>query len=151
MEILPVDRKDREAVCPACKTDGVQVPYLTVRHLVKDEFFQANHTVQFHICMNPTCDVVYFGSDDQMIFIQDQVKVPVWFKDGATPKYACYCSEVTVEQVIEAVRLGSVTLGEVVIATKAMKNSRCLEKNPLGVCCHAIIEEAMRKAKSTSS
>lgn len=151
MGIVSVDRKDREAVCPVCKTDGAQVPYLTVRNLVKDEFAHASHTGQFYLCMDPTCDVVYFGSDDHMIFIQEQVKVPVWFKDGATPKYACYCSEVTVEQVIEAVRLGSVTLSEVVIATKAMKNSRCLEKNPLGVCCHAIMEEAMRKGKSVRS
>ncbi|HOV54308.1 MAG TPA: (2Fe-2S)-binding protein, partial [Fervidobacterium sp.] len=29
--------------------------------------------------------------------------------------------------------------------TGAMKNSNCKENNPLGVCCHKIIQEAIDK------
>ena len=77
---------------------------------------------------------------------KQQVKVPIWFKKDADPKYACYCNEVTEEQVIEAVvKLGAKTVKEVNAITGAMKNSNCKENNPLGVCCHKIIQEAIDK------
>ena len=60
--------------------------------------------------------------------------------------YACYCSEVTEDQVIEAVvKHGAKTVKEVNAITGAMKNSNCKENNPLGVCCHKIIQEAIDK------
>lgn len=34
---------------------------------------------------------------------KQQLKVPIWFNKDANPKYACYCSEVTEEQVINTV------------------------------------------------
>ena len=79
--------------------------------------------------------------------MKDQVNVPIWFKKGANPKYACYCSKVTEEQVIEAViNHGAKTVKEVNVITGAMNNSKCKEKNPLGVCCHKIIHEAINTA-----
>lgn len=79
-------------------------------------------------------------------FLKDQVKVPIWFKKDANPKYACYCSKVTEEQVIEAViNHNAKTVKEVNAVTGAMKNPNCKENNPLGVCCHKIIQEAIDK------
>lgn len=67
-------------------------------------------------------------------------------KKDADPKYACYCSKVTEDQVIEAVvKHGAKTVKEVNAITGAMKNSLCKENNPLGVCCHKIIQEAIDK------
>lgn len=61
-------------------------------------------------------------------------------KKDADPKYACYCSKVTEDQVIEAVvKHGAKTVKEVNAVTGAMKNSLCKENNPFGVCCHKII------------
>ncbi|HGI3756894.1 TPA: (2Fe-2S)-binding protein, partial [Streptococcus agalactiae] len=49
-------------------------------------------------------------------------------------------------QVIEAVvKHGAKSVKEVNAITGAMKNSNCKENNPLGVCCHKIIQEAIDK------
>ena len=45
----------------------------------------------------------YYNLDKEIKFLKDQVRVPIWFKKDADPKYACYCSKVTEDQVIEAV------------------------------------------------
>ena len=96
--------------------------------------------------MNEDCDVIYYNLDKEIKFLKDQVKVPIWFKKDANPKYACYCSKVTEEQVIEAViNHNAKTVKEVNAVTGAMKNANCKENNPLGVCCHKIIQEAIDK------
>ena len=43
------------------------------------------------------------------------------------------------------VKHGAKTVKEVNVVTGAMKNSNCKENNPLGVCCHKIIQEAIDK------
>jgi len=54
---------------------------------------------------------------------------------------------VTEEQVIDAVlKHHAKTVKEVNAVTGAMKNSNCKENNPLGVCCHKVIQEAIDKA-----
>jgi bacterioferritin-associated ferredoxin len=91
--------------------------------------------------------VVYYSSGSSTIFNKQQVKVPIWFKKDANPKYACYCSQVTEEQVIKAViEKGAKSMAEVLEITGAMKNPQCREKNPLGKCCHQIIQNAIEKA-----
>lgn len=135
--------------CPVCGDDGKSVLSRTVGHLVRSEYSHQVTDGQYKICMKASCDVVYFNVDDGDSFTKGQVKVPIWFKNGAKPRFACYCSEVTEEQVLDAVvRLGSESVKDVNAATGAMKNPNCIERNPLGVCCHKIIEEAIAKGKS---
>jgi bacterioferritin-associated ferredoxin len=68
---------------------------------------------------------------------------PFGSSEGLLPNYACYCSKVTEEEVMQAVaKLGTTSLKEIIEATGAMQNSHCIEQNPLGVCCHKILEEA---------
>ena len=134
-------------VCPLCKTEGVPVDRETVEHLVQEEYRDIVTRSHYAICMSPSCDMVYFGIDGSH-FTRDQLRVPVCFKDGAIPKYACYCSRVTEEQVLDAVvKHDAETLRDVIELTGAMKNSDCLRNNPLGVCCHRAIEDAIAKGK----
>lgn len=133
--------------CPVCGNEGVSVSAMTVGHLVTDEFRNLVLGDKYRVCMAKDCDVVYFDNDSGSTFVKNQVRVPVWFKRDANPKFACYCSKVTEAQVIEAVEHGARTVSEVNAATGAMKNSNCRENNPLGVCCHKIIQEAIDKAK----
>lgn len=136
----------KEKKCPVCNNEGISVGKVTVKHLVAENYRKAVEGDQYKICMNEACDVVYYNADNGIKFLKAQVSVPVWFKKDANPKYACYCSKVTEEQVIEAVlRHGAKTVKEVNDITGAMKNSNCIEKNPLGVCCHKIILEAIDK------
>ncbi len=135
--------------CPICKSEGISVGKVTVVHLVADNIRKDVVGDQYKICMNEDCDVVYYNLDNGAIFMKDQVSVPIWFKKDADLKYACYCSKVTEEQVIEAVlKHGAKTVKQVNAITGAMKNANCKENNPLGICCHKIIQEAIDKGLS---
>jgi len=80
------------------------------------------------------------------------VKVPLCFKKDANPKYACYCSRVTEEEIIKAVvEYGANTMEEVINLTGAMSNSDCQKKNPLGKCCHKIVQDAIDKGLNIRS
>lgn len=132
--------------CPICNSEGISVGKVTVEHLVSENHCKDIVGDQYKICMNEDCDVVYYNLDNGTTFLKDQVNVPIWFKKDANPKYACYCGKVTEEQVIEAVvKHGAKTVKEVNAITGAMKNSNCKENNPLGVCCHKIIQKAIDK------
>ena len=135
--------------CPVCDNKGIAVSEVTVKHLVIPSAHSEIIPGDYFICMNGACDVVYFNPIAKIKFRKDQVTVPIWFKQGAEPKYACYCSEVTEDQVIEAVFVhGAKTVKEVNALSGAMKNSNCLENNPLGVCCHQIIQSVIDQARS---
>lgn len=133
--------------CPECGKTGNLVKNFTVRHLVVEELAKEVGTSDYYLCMNEECDVVYYSCDFSTAFYKQQVKVPIWFKKDANPKYACYCSQVTEDQVINAViEKGAQSMEEVLKITGAMKNPQCPEKNPLGKCCHQIIQKAIEKA-----
>ena len=132
--------------CPICNNEGISISKVTVEHLIKEDYLKEVEVEQYKICMNEDCNVVYYSVDNEKKFLKDHVRVPIWFKKDANPKYACYCSKVTEEQVIEAViNHNAKTVKEVNAVTGAMKNPNCKENNPLGVCCHKIIQEAIDK------
>jgi bacterioferritin-associated ferredoxin len=135
--------------CPVCKTSGIKVKNITVKHLVVDTLTELVGDMDYYICMNEECDVVYYNPESGIKFEKQQVKVPIWFKKDANPKYACYCSKVTEEQVINAViKDGAKTVKDIIEITGAMKNSQCIKNNPLGKCCHEIIQKVIDKGLS---
>ena len=135
--------------CPVCNKEGISVSEVTVAHLIKEDYLKAVEGEQYKICMDEDCSVVYYNVDNGIRFLKDQVNVPIWFKKDANPKFACYCSKVTEEQVIDAViKHGAKSVKEVNAITGAMKNSNCKENNPLGTCCHKIIQDAIDKGLS---
>ena len=150
-----IEKQDQTAAaepCPVCGKTGRPVGSITVKHLVRAEDKDAVTAKSYYVCMNEACAVVYYetSADGGMFFSVDQMEVPIWFKSGADPKYACYCSRVTEDEVIRAVvEQGARTVAEVNRLTGAMKNADCKRKNPLGVCCHPVIQEAIDKALST--
>lgn len=137
----------KKGSCPVCGKTGTLVKNYTVKHIIVEELAEEVGNSDYYLCMNEDCDVVYYSCDSSAIFNKQQVKVPIWFKKDANPKYACYCSQVTEEQVIKAVtEKGAKNMVEVLEITGAMKNSQRPEKNPLGKCCHQIIQNAIEKA-----
>jgi len=140
---------ENDDTCPVCKTSGIKVKSITVKHLVDDTLEEMVGDMDYYICVNEECDVVYYNPQSDVKFDKQQVKVPVWFKKDANPKYACYCSKVKEEQVIDAViKHGAKTVKDIIEITEAMKNSQCQKNNPLGRCCHKIIQEAIEKGLS---
>jgi len=123
--------------CPLCGAIGQLVSTETVRSLVTGIAISPGDN--FYVCLVSDCEAVYFS--DNTVIRQGSVTVPVGWKAGATPKYACYCNHVTEDQVISAVVDGGArTVGDVSRLTGAMKNGNCLLNNPKGRCCHEDIE-----------
>jgi len=136
-------------LCPVCKKQGALVKNITVKHILLDELIEQVGDTDYFLCMSEKCDVTYYSAESNFKFNKQQVKVPIWFKKDANPKYACYCSKVTEEQVINAViKDGATNMKEVLNITGAMRNSQCQKKNPLGKCCHKIIQDAIDKGLS---
>ena len=134
--------------CQKCNQLGIQVKNITVQHMVKDEYRSEVGLFDYYLCMNKDCDVSYYNPKVHKTFFKDQIRIPLWFKKDANPRYACYCSKVTEQDVIDAVvNEGATTMKEVLSITGAMKISQCQKMNPLGKCCHQIILEAMKKGK----
>jgi bacterioferritin-associated ferredoxin len=136
-------------LCISCKKQGTLVKNITVKHMVLDELTEQVGDKDYYLCMGEECDITYYNASSSATFNKQQLKVAIWFKKDANPKYACYCSKVTEEQVINAViKDGATNMKEVLKITGAMRNSECQKKNPLGKCCHQIIQDAIDKGLS---
>jgi hypothetical protein len=94
---------EKNNFCPVCEKQGTLVKNITVKHMVLNELTEQIGDNDYYLCMNEECDITYYNTKFNVKFNKQQVKVPIWFKKDADPKYACYCSEVTEDQVIEAV------------------------------------------------
>lgn len=127
--------------CPVCGQPGQEVPAETVRSLATGDVPTGE---EFAVCLDPDCDVVYFGRT--AVFKRDAVRVPVAWKRGASPKYVCYCGRVTEDEIVRAVRdAGAPTVADIARLTGAMKNGNCLANNPKGRCCHGEIAALIRQ------
>lgn len=133
--------------CPLCGSDGEVVPGNTVRKLVKPGI--AAPKDRYLVCRTPDCPAVYFHPKGGLFKIED-VSVPVHFKAGADPVYACYCAGVTKAQVVAAMNKTGATRWATIIKeiTGAVPKCKCEEKNPLGKCCS---ENAYAEAMAESS
>lgn len=113
---------------------------------------------RYLVCRTPGCAAVYFHPKGDL-FKQADVAVPVYFKAGAEPVYACYCAGVTKAQVLAAAAKTGATRWSSIIKeiTGAVPKCNCGEKNPLGKCCsenayaEAIAECAVKPAPAKSS
>ncbi|WP_438313736.1 (2Fe-2S)-binding protein [Candidatus Caldatribacterium sp. SIUC1] len=139
-----------KALCPVCHGEGQNVLTLTVKHLVREALRDTvNETVTYCLCLNPHCPVVYFDASGKTLKKED-LKVPVWYKDGASPKYICYCSRVTEEEILSAIRKGARTLEDIQRMTGAGSKGFCLTENPSGRCCHREIAKILKRACESS-
>lgn len=142
------NKSEQNKICPVCERLGEEVENFTVKQLVMDHLTELVGDKNYYLCISEECDIVYYNQEG-IKFDKQQVKVPIWFKKDAKPKYTCYCSKVTEEQVINAVvKDGAKTVADIIKITGAMQNADCKKNNPLGKCCHKIIQEAIDKGLS---
>ncbi len=138
---------EKVTLCPICNGNTQQVKYITVKHFVKDDIINDLYEEDYHICLNKDCDVVYFNENKNIILKRQHIKMPIWYKKDANPKYICYCNKVTEEQVINAVIVdGAEDIKDIIRLTGAMKNGKCETNNPVGKCCSPVIKETINKA-----
>lgn len=130
-------------VCPQCNFEGEKVNLKTVKSLMSIQKDLQNN-VNYYLCFNKECDVAYYNDVDEII-LKSEIKVPIWFKNGADPKYICYCSKVTEEEIVDAiVNKNCKTVKDVVKNTNAMKTSNCVVNSPTGKCCSRQINDLIQ-------
>ena len=138
---------EKVTLCPICNGNTQQVKHITVKHFVKDDIINDLYEGDYHICLNKDCDVVYFNENKNIILKRQHIKMPIWYKKDANPKYICYCNKVTEDQIINAVLVdGAEDIKDIIKLTGAMKNGKCETNNPVGKCCSPIIKETIDKA-----
>lgn len=138
---------EKISTCPICSGDVQEVRGVTVKHFIIDSLVEKVHEGDYHICLNEECDVVYYDLKDNIIFREKDIKIPIWYKRDANPKYICYCNKVTEDEIIKAVvNDGAKNMKDIIKITGAMKNGECEIKNPLGKCCGPVIQRTISKA-----
>ena len=132
--------------CPVCNKAGRRVGTETVRHLVQSQLVDTITEEGYGLCMTRSCDVSYYSLVSAKTIDKSLLTIPLWYKGGAAPRYACYCSKVTMEQVRDAVLIeGARSVKDVAGLTGAMRKCNCIHNNPLGKCCHKIIQETIHE------
>lgn len=95
--------------------------------------------------MNPKCKAAYFTTDS--FFDISALVVPLWYKNDANPKYACYCRKITQEEVTRTVMETDLTeAGDIMYHLRGEVESNCKINNPTGHCCHPVFNEMIKKA-----
>ena len=137
---------EKVTTCPICNRDTQEVKTITVKHFVIDSLVGKVHEDNYRICLNEDCDVVYFDLEKNVIFKNQDIKIPIWYKKDANPKYICYCNQVTEQQIINAVLDdGAKNIKDIIRLTGAMKNGKCEINNPIGKCCSPFIQDTINK------
>ena len=137
--------------CPVCGTVGQEVKNITVLNMVFEDLAGQVGENDYYLCRNEGCSIAYFDLVSQGVFSVDQVKVPIWYKHGATPKYICYCNLVTEADIVNALlHHRAKNMKDVIKLTGVMKNAHCEVNNPTGKCCGSVIQQIINKLNSVS-
>lgn len=105
------------------------MPFETVNSLL------SSHEVledDYSACLNPECEVIYFG--ENFTIKKSQLNVKVWFKEKTTQVPVCYCNNVTEQDIIDHILIEQccTTLKDIQNHTGANTGKECLTKNPIG-------------------
>ncbi|WP_256622358.1 (2Fe-2S)-binding protein [Methanolobus chelungpuianus] len=142
------DTSRESAPCPLCRKKGRHVENTTVRHLLRKEMEEKAGQEDYYLCMDEKCDIAYYNDRTGTTFRKKDIIVPLWFKEDADPRYACYCSRITQEEVIRAVREQKITdMNAIRKYYDPEAASQCKIKNPAGRCCSPVFGETIKKAK----
>lgn len=119
---------------------------MTVKNLLIDSIKDSLNGEAYYLCMNKACDIAYYDSSYNQIFKQSDLKVPLWYKEGAEPKYICYCNKITEKEIINAiVNEGAKTVKQLNDLTGAMRNCNCEMNHPTGKCCSTQMNEVLKR------
>lgn len=132
--------------CPICGSSALGVLSATVLNLAKTPI-KPDH--QFYICLNPRCKTVYFDEEEDQIIVQDDVKVPIWFKSTFMNYMICYCRQIYLKDVIKAVfsMEEEPTIENIVkYLGKEDIETNCLINNPISRDCDLLFKNAIEYA-----
>lgn len=134
--------------CPVCGKDAVKVTMPLVDNLLKPD--KKNEFVKddkYFLCMDSECQVSYFNRKGKPVFMAVDLKVPLWYKKDAKKRIACYCNNITFDQVREQViEGGKKSWKEIVGAYRKNPICKCNLLNPTGKCCTSAFYDVVNKA-----
>ncbi len=130
--------------CPRCIKRGQLVRNLTVRSLLKSESKNRFSDIAYYLCMSTDCEVSYYSKEPTDVFTTKDVKVPIWYKKNADPKYACYCNKITDDEAFNAVKeTGLSEQSKIIDFLREKVKCACVAMNPSGQCCTPLFSEAI--------
>jgi len=106
----------------------------------------------FSLCMSPDCEMAYYSADYGYILLQRDIKVPIDFKNDADIKYACYCNEITIDDIRHAVlKEYASTVKDIFRFKGKVIVEKCKLNNPFGCSCIADINKMIEEIKLGNS
>ena len=136
--------KSHIPLCPVCRKGSMKVPLETVETLTQMKNIGNN----YNLCTNPNCNTVYFNNE--YIFNKCDITTKVWYKGSIEEFIVCYCQNIKLIDIINAVTYlrGNNNKEDVLrYLNKSQDNKDCLHKNPTGVSCEKLFNNALEFAK----
>lgn len=133
-------------VCPKCGYKGLKVLTKTVKHLTQNN--NISDELEFNICTNRNCNVVYFS--DEVIFERQDISTKVWYKSSLEDFIVCYCHNIKLLDIVSAVAyLGLNATKEDILKylNKELTQDKCEILNPISQNCDRLFENAIEYAK----
>ncbi|WP_078809228.1 hypothetical protein [Selenihalanaerobacter shriftii] len=134
-----VQSKEQESnllECPTCGEEGKGVPFDVIKTFINKDLRRDITNGEFYICLNSKCKTAYYNKNGDYLFSINGIQKPIWFKEGSKPKIACYCNDITYEQVKKAVNQYDLrSWKEIVLHYNEKIICKCSKLNPTGECC----------------
>jgi hypothetical protein len=123
-------------ICPVCSSLGVKIEPITVKSILKDYLkAEIDEKRMVHFSGNE-CEITYFSNNKQ--FSKKDFRVLIWYKEQVSKVPICYCSDLTEEDIFNAVKNGCKTIDNVQEYTNKKITGKCQTENPLGKCCRNV-------------
>jgi hypothetical protein len=133
--------------CPTCHEKAKGVLGKTVEALLSnDSKSKLDCFDGFYYCKTPSCKTVYFR--EETVLTQDDMRVVVGLKEGASPATVCYCFEWSKEKIkAELEETGNTVALEDIKAKMEDPGCSCEILNPSGGCCLGDTGKAIKEVK----
>lgn len=137
--------------CPRSGTKGRAVDLITVKALLSEAALRCIREGPYQFCPDPSCEVVYFGTEGQLFFAGD-VRVPVWQKQPPGARMVCYCfGENEAAMARELADTGRCDAARRVREHVAARRCACEVRNPRGACCLGDVMKAVAGLEAAGS
>ncbi len=131
--------------CPQCGNHGRKVKRVTLDSLLRPERRPDISDEQYHVCLAPECETVYFGAADAA-FGKSDLSVRFGLKETSSPRPVCYCFDRSIEETYDEIRrTGQSTMVDSIKAAMKGPGCRCEQTNPLGGCCLKSVQEVVEQ------
>ena len=144
---------DKEIItspCPECGTVGNLVPEKAVKANLKKELNNRIKNIDIFLCPDSECKTSYYSGDNILKFNLSDLKKPLWYKKESDPVIACYCNNITENQVVDAVKNHDLkSWKEIVLHYQDKTLCLCKKINPTGECCTDFFYSVINKTLSS--